>query len=393
MGFTDAMRRFFGLPSSTEELADESTVSIQTNLPSHTQWLEWSGLYPISLGGAMGIPGVLQANGIITDLGSQIPLTQQRRIVEDGQVRWERIPTPAAVIRRPNPLEPVEETMRVILAGMAGGGEKYLITTARDTAGRPIAVKPVPSSDVTIRNGEYFYQGTRQRPWSDIWHLTYFRIDGQQRGIGPIQAYALNLQGSDTVEAWTRNYFSKGGQFQTHIHSRDDLDENDAQQLKKDWIESRGGLLEPAVTSGDLEVKLEHLDADKAQALDTRKWNLQMVASMYRLNPYLLAASMSGSSITYQTLPDLAAEAIRLTIYPGYLRKIETVFSEMLPYGHRARFDLREFLRADEKTRMETAKTAIEAGVLTPDEVRADEGRRPRGATSATRETEPAPTS
>lgn len=387
------MKRLFGSPSPVE-LADESSVSIQSNLPSHTQWLEWSGLYPISLGGAMGIPGVLQANGIITDLGSQIPLTQEKQIIDDdGQVRWERIPKPRAIIRRPNPLEPVEETMRELLAGMAGAGEKYLVTTMRDSSGKPIAVKPVPNNDVTIRNGEYFYQGLRQRLWSDIWHLTYFRVDGQKRGIGPIQAYALHLQGSNVVESWTRDYFSKGGQFTTRMHAKDELDPNDAAQLKQDWIDTRGGTLEPAVTSGDLEVTVEALDADKAQALDTRKWNLQMVASMYRLNPYLLAASMSGSSITYQTLPDLAAEAIRLTIYPGYLRKIETVFSEMLPYGHRARFDLREFLRADEKTRMETAKTAIDAGVLTPDEVRADEGRRPLGANSATRQAQPQPTS
>lgn len=386
MSFGDFLRRVVLGPEAERKPARStfatSTLGIESGLPTHTQYLEWSGLYPISLSGAMSIPGVLQANTIIVDLGSQIELTEEKRIIDDdGTVRWERIPRPAPIIRRPNVDEPAEETMRSILGAMAGEGEAWMIPTSYDLAGRPSSIEVVERRHVRTVGDEITYRRTPRRLWRDIFHVPYYKLPGQRRGIGPIQAYALVLDGSMTVETWTRAYFSEGGQYSTRIHSRDELDPYDAAQLRADWMETRGGTISPAVTSGDLEVHQEAIEADKAQALDTRRWNLQSVASMYRLNPYLLAVAMSGSSITYQTLPDLAAEAIRLTIYPGYLRKIETVFSEMLPYGRRARFTLREFLRADEKTRMETAKTAIEAGVLTPDEVRADEGRRPLGVT------------
>lgn len=372
-----------GEPST--ELA-ESDLTIEGSLPTHAQYLAWSGLYPISLGGAMSIPGVLQANSIITDLGSQIDLSQEKRLVDtsDATTRWERVPSPSPIIRRPNAEEPIEETMRAILAGLAGEGEVFLYPTLRDpVSNRPYSFTVIPHHEMKLTRApdgihtRYEWRSKELKLWRDVYHLTYFKIPGQMRGIGPIQAYAKTLAGSDVVEEWARSYFTAGGQSTTHLHAQDELDPADAARLSADWVASRGGLLSPAVTSGDVTVTQEMIDADKVQALDTRKWNLQSIASMYRLNPYLLAVAMSGSSITYQTLPDLAAEAIRLTIYPAYLRKIETVFTEMLPHGHRARFVLRDFLRADEGTRMTTAATAIDAGVLTPDEVRADEGRKP----------------
>lgn len=63
-----------------------------------------------------------------------------------------------------------------------------------------------------------------------------------------------------------------------------------------------------------------------------------------------------------------------LTLNPVYLERVAAGFTRMLPSGRSARFVTTELFRADQKSRYEGHKIALDAGFKTINEVRADEG-------------------
>ena len=66
-----------------------------------------------------------------------------------------------------------------------------------------------------------------------------------------------------------------------------------------------------------------------------------------------------------------------MTLSPVYLIRLEETFQRFLPRGQSVRFDTTELLRTDDANRWASQKVAVDAGILTVDEVREMEGRKP----------------
>lgn len=364
----------------------ELSSSLQSTLPTHDEALAWAGIYPLTLGKALAVPGVFRANVLLQDVGSQIECYEEQKIADDaGNVRWERIDSRRPIVRRPDPNAPREQTVRDFIGNLAGLGEVFLRVDGRDPkTDLPTIAYPIPTSEVSIswdRSGLrriYRWRGQELKAWRDIVHVGHLFVPDKTHAIGPIQAYAESLTGSGALETWTRSFFTNGALQSVTIQVPGELTSTEADEIRAQWISNHGSVFEPAVLYGGAEAKQTSVDPDKAQALEARHWGVAQVAAMYGLNPYLLAVAMSGANITYQRLPDLFAEAVRLTIYPTYLRKYEMAISELLPRNRRVRFDLSEFLKLDEKTRMETAEIGIRSGVWTEEEWRRREGLPPK---------------
>ncbi len=260
----------------------------------------------------------------------------------------------------------------------------FLLLGSHDpTTGRPTTAQPTPTQEWSVALSDnglypvYRWRGRLMKPWVDMVHIRYLKVPGRLRGLGPVQAYAKTLQASGKLEDWAGSLFDNGGLSSLYLTTDETLDDTEAADIQERWTERHNDTLTPAVLSGGIKAEHADLDPDKVQALESRMWAVQTAASIYGFNPYMLAVAMSGANITYQTLPDLFGEAIRLVVYPDYLRKVETTLTELLPRGRRARFDLSEFLRADEKTRIESGVAATGAGLLTVNEWRGREGLPP----------------
>jgi hypothetical protein len=61
----------------------------------------------------------------------------------------------------------------------------------------------------------------------------------------------------------------------------------------------------------------------------------------------------------------------------GWVRRLESAFSELLPRPQSVRFNPDEFLRADLGTRVKSQQIQIMSGTLTPNEAREIENREP----------------
>ena len=99
------------------------------------------------------------------------------------------------------------------------------------------------------------------------------------------------------------------------------------------------------------------------------------IARVYRI-PLHLILGTGGDSQTYQNIEALGSAFFKYTLL-GWVRRLESAFSEMLPYGESVRFNPEEFLRADLGTRVRAQQTQIMAGTLTPNEARQIENREP----------------
>lgn len=84
---------------------------------------------------------------------------------------------------------------------------------------------------------------------------------------------------------------------------------------------------------------------------------------------------ISTTSRTYQNGVDRRQDRIN-DVYAPYMRAITDRLSmdDVTKHGHKVRFDLDDYLRADPKTRAETAEKWLNLGVKTIEEVRTEEG-------------------
>lgn len=114
--------------------------------------------------------------------------------------------------------------------------------------------------------------------------------------------------------------------------------------------------------------------SSERQLVEGRRYLAVEIARLLGLDASDLDAAMSGSSVTYQNTVSQVRN--RLQRLAGYRAAIEQRFSmpDMTPRGFTVRLDVDEISTDELSTRYSAYSTAIAAGFLTVDEVRAREG-------------------
>ena len=111
------------------------------------------------------------------------------------------------------------------------------------------------------------------------------------------------------------------------------------------------------------------------QMLEHKESIIRDIARVYRI-PLHLIIGTGGDSQTYQNIEALGSAFFKYTLL-GWVRRLESAFSEMLPRPQSVRFNPEEFLRADLTTRVNAQHKQIMSGTLTPNEAREIENREP----------------
>jgi phage portal protein BeeE len=83
-----------------------------------------------------------------------------------------------------------------------------------------------------------------------------------------------------------------------------------------------------------------------------------------------------GDSQTYANVESQSLAYLTYTLRP-WLVRLERAFTDLLPPGQVARFNVDDLLRADQLTRYKAHQLGIMSGILTPNEARAVEQRAP----------------
>lgn len=323
---------------------------------------------------ALRLPAVYRAVELLSNLAGSLTL----EAFSDGASMASQPP----VVRRPNPFTTPREFVRDTVHNLATRGEALWYIASRYSDGDyPSVIVPVApwmvrtKWDARYTELRYFWRrdGKEQEiPSRDMRHLTLNRDPETGRGFGPLQKCGVALSVAQEADAWADRFFRRSGTPSVLLIPNDPLTSDEAADLKTQWLETPNG--EVRVATKKITVEIPNSTPEDSQLLDTRTNSVGDVARMFGIPGFLLEWATAGSSLTYQNVAEVGRRLIDYCLGPNYLEPIEQSFSDLLPRPQTVRFNVDGLLRANRKERYETYKVGIEAGILTPEEARREEG-------------------
>jgi len=338
---------------------------------------------------ALALPTFYRAAQILTDLSGALPWRAHRGGIHTDQrsIREPEVVDPQPqILVDPSPFHTQNEVKRLLVRSLLMRGNAYLWITGYNPEGFPTMAVPVNPDEVTVRwdNTQtrkiYEWRGEIMTEGIDFAHIMLPAVTGEPTGLAPIDAGALMLGYALDQQRFGGEFFDGSAVPAGIIDHPGRLDEEDANNLRARWEAQHQGGRGTAVLSGGVKFSQISINPEQAQFLQTRAFSNQQIATLLGIPPFMLNAGQpqgTASSLTYQNLSQVFEELYRMTLSPVYLTRLEETMQRFIPRGQSVRFDTSELLRTDDANRWAAQKVAIDAGILTADEVRDLEGREP----------------
>lgn len=388
MGLIQTLRRYLGTTPPRSKWEDDTPVgqTISGSVQSYVSTYANTGL-PINPLNAMESPSVYACVRLIASSIARL----------DWQVLKE---TPEGKIVEPNhplvPLlnsEPNEDTSALVFREtllqhvlLTGNGFAYI---NRDAAGRPTALELIRPDLISMYrdgDGQPFYEvysgrwtgggnGRRRFRGAEIFHIVGPSFDGLL-GVPPIHL-CRDLIGLELVcQEFVGKFYSNGAVPSGILKMAGRLSPEAAKRLRESWHSTHGGsrnsgktaILEDGMTYESIAQNLRDSDL-----VEIRKFCREQIAAAFGVPAARIGATDAQS---YSSQESADAHFVKHTL-AAYAARLEQEASRKLitrgePYCTRISFDA--MLRADLQTRYSAYSTAITAGILTPNEARANEG-------------------
>lgn len=289
---------------------------------------------------------------------------------------------------KPNDYQTSAEFMEYLAASVCLEGNFYA-QIIRDSKGRVCELWPINPYSVGVyqdsqTSAVYYSIKTKSGQFikttdKDVFHVKIFSLDGY-KGVSAL-TYArsiLNLEGKMTEYA--NNVFTNGSICNGAICVPTKLGQQayaDTQEVIDDQFKGSG--MRPMLLEGGATWQSIQISAQDSQFLETRRFNREEIAKIFRV-PAHMVGDMEHS--TFSNIEHQSLEFITNCIRP-YLRKIEQrIIIQLMSREERQRlvpkFDLDEALKGDLQSRISAYNTAIQCGLMSPDECRERESMPPR---------------
>lgn len=270
-----------------------------------------------------------------------------------------------------------------VLVSMLLDGNAY-IYIARNAAGTPVDLVPVHPYRVNITRDPitfellYHVQGEPFTSY-ELLHIPAFTMAGVLKGLSPIEHARQSIGLGLTAEEFAARFFSQGASMSGVIETPKDLTEAQAKILAKSFQAAHSGTKKahiPAVISNGGQWKQLSVTPEQAQFLQTRGFQNQQIAALFRVPAYLLDPSVQSS--WGKGIEEQNRAFVQFTLAP-WLTRIEQAISYFLfPVRSQfVKFNLDSLLRGRTKDRYDAYSMGIAAKFITPNEVRALEGMDP----------------
>ena len=383
MGFWQSL---FGISYQTPQPAlDEYHTQSLANLRVASQLL---GLQNIGDRGTASITAAYRGGQLLADMAATLPWGAIRGGKRaDTAVTGPPVPAPTPpLLLDPSPYMTRDETIEMMVGSLIWRGYAPVLLQNLDSSGRPRFASPLHPDEVTVTwntnmtQPVYHWRGRPMIEGVDIAVAHMPKLPGDPKGLGPFEAAKATLRGVLDANDYARRLFSDSAVPSGYLKHPGKLTHPEAVDLMDTWDDTHQGGRGTGVVSGGVEYVQLSMTPEQAQFLLTRAFGIQEVARLLGIPAHILNAGtppQSANSLTYTNVPAVRSELVTLTLYPTYLRRIEGLFTRLLPRGMSAAFDLADILKGDDKSRFEAAKVAIDAGILTVDEARARENLAP----------------
>ena len=294
-------------------------------------------------------------------------------------------------VNTPNPETSRIEFYEQVISSLNIHGNAFILTV-RDDNNEVVEVYCLNPDDVRIRrlrpNEPLVYevqtrdeQGayTQILTKNEMLHIPLFRLPGSHYGLGPIAAARLTIGAAMAADTYAASYFGNAANPGGVIEVPGELTEDQAQDIGRDWNITHTGPYRAGkigVLSGGASFKPLTLNAQDAQLLDTRRFNVEDIARLFRVPISLLghpvAGAMSFASVEAQNL-----SFVQHSLRP-LLERLEQAFSTLLPESDGfIKFNLDALLRGTTLERYEAYTKGLREGFLSLNDVHAFEDMAP----------------
>ena len=288
-----------------------------------------------------------------------------------------------AWINTPNPEQTRLEFIEQVVTSMHLHGNAFILTV-RDSDNevtelyvlnpnevrieRPIPGEPLVYRIKDIDNGLYDQILTS----NEVLHIPLFRMPGSYYGLSPIGACRMSVGIAQASDTYAASYFGNAANPGGVIEVAGELNAEQARDIATNWQESHSGPYmagKVGILSGGAAFKPLTLNAQDAQLLEARKFNVEDIARIFRVPLTLLghpvAGAMSYSSVEAQNL-SFVQYSLR-----SLLERLEQSLSPLLPESDGfIRFNLDALLRGTTIERFDAYTKGLREGFLSLNDVR-----------------------
>ena len=250
----------------------------------------------------------------------------------------------------------------------------------RDGRGFPIALYPLLPDRMAVdrrESGElvYTYQsdkGQVKLRRENILHIPGLGFDGLI-GYSPI-AMAKNAVGlALATEDYGATFFANGANPGGVLEHPGVIKPEQADRLRESWQSQFGGANahKVAVLEEGLKFHQMSIPPEQAQFLETRKFQINEIARIFRVPPHMVGdlEKSSFSNIEQQSL-----EFVKYTLDPWVVRWEQSLQQALILPSEKAtifiKFNLDGLLRGDYQSRMQGYSTGIQNGFMSVNDVR-----------------------
>lgn len=336
---------------------------------------------PVGAREAVTIPAVYRALQLLATSAAQLSIDVERqgRRLDGAQV--------SPLVRRPSLDMSRSDWIESVVMSMACNGNAFIYPQRVGDMITQLQVwHPAEVAVWRDRTGEtrFTYRG-KDYQRSEVAHLHLMRLPGAVRGVGPIQAAQATMRVTRDMRDYMGSCFDDSGQPTGTLTSDQVLTAEDARAYRNAWngLDAEGNRITDTDNPSGIKVLGKGttyepilLSPRDALWLEAQSFSTTEVARLFGVPSSLMLAAIEGNSQTYSNVEQEWLAFTRFTLI-GYLRKIEEALTDLTPLGQTVRFNLEALLRSDTTTRYQAHATALDAGFLTMDEVRAIENLPP----------------
>lgn len=336
--------------------------------------------------GALSSATVYACVSVLAGSVAQMPLKLYRRL-ERGKEPAADHPLYFLLHDRPNPNMSAFVFKEALMLHLLTWGNAYAeIEWGAD--GYPAALWPLlpDRMDVQVKDGQmvYIYRPDFVRPvtlpsWR-VLHIPGLGFDGLV-GYSPVRLQMQTLAGERAQAEFGWRFFANGARPGVVLKHPGKLTPDAAARLKASWQAMHGGLENShrtAVLEEGMGLETIGIPPEEAQFLQTRQFTKREIAAFYRVPPQMIG---DMETATYASAEQFSRDFVVFSL-GEWLKRWEEQIALRLLVGDESRTLLPQFVRdaliiTQTGERFAAYATAIQSGVLTPNEAREKENLNP----------------
>lgn len=331
---------------------------------------------------SLQVSAVMSCVRVLSETMATMPLKVFRKRPNGGRVEAVNLPIYRILHQEPNDEQTAFEWIEMVMNHLCTRGNAYLLKKAGQY-GAISELMPLAPDRMTVKRErgtrEIFYEyldedGNRSIFLPDeLVHIRYMIGKDGFTGISPVQYAKESIGLAKATEEYGGSLFANGAVPKLALETDQKLDPSARKTMEDLWHDNYGGTgnhNKTAVLGAGLKAKVLSINPNDAQFLETRKYQVEEIARIFRVPLHLIGdlSRSTNNNIEHQSL-----EFVMYTMLP-WVRRIEAALnrSVIANYGpsYYCQFLVEGLLRGDLASRAEWYRKMREMGVFSADEIR-----------------------